>query len=228
MRALDACLPPEERLTHLAFSGEGMCLLTDGYILSRAYANDPKLSFARPMWRALVTASPLVQVSVVVFINTHPRCAKCSAPTEIEHAYCTKCGETTEDRPFLRSDGYKVPLENNITSCSATADVYALMPHDVPGGEHVRVHITDVHCGAKVQRSDPYGGRWVDFDPVVNVPFVSKKGELLRMRSDMLHVPALRFSRAAYCYAPVAIEDVASQAFIKWGMGVGNVDRYLV
>lgn len=223
--ALDTCLPDGDKLRDILADPMRFATLTDAWVLAQPYRNCPALAPARTAYTALYQRPWLTRIPLTVCLRTSPGCAKCGVATGIMDAFCAQCGASTRDRmAILNDEKLLIPPECAITNTEATQEVLARLPNS---SIDVRVHITDVHCGAAVVTQDSYGRLWRDYDPLRSLVFCTRDGKVLRLRPASFAIPEARHVRTAHCYlakdAPPADVETAGAAFAAWAATVGEV-----
>ena len=211
MAAVDAALPPEQRLVAAAADPARFAELTDAAVLHRAYLTDPALADApRRAYLALHRRPWLARLPLSVSLDTRPRCSECGAATRPLDCFCAACGTSTAARAARAQ-----PL---VTQASATAAL-----RQATGRSDARVFVIDITCGAEVRLTDAHGGVWRDFDPLAKLQFVAAgdAGETMRLRPEAFALPSEGRVRIAHAYlapdAPPTALDAATAAFRAWG-----------
>lgn len=194
MNAIDAVLPPDSRFHAIALDANRFATLTDASVLSHERIADPDV---RSAYHALMNWHSHLHSHFSVVLPTLPKCMVCRQETELRASFCINCGNSTKDRKGVvdPSSGLRVaPL------CLWSDNDIASHFRKCIGQMDARVHIQDVKCGKGVSVTDPYGQKWLDFDPLSNVMFVDSHDRITRVDSVSHHVPFVRHIRTVHVF----------------------------
>ena len=212
----------EDRFIDRAYNVEEYVRFTDASVLNRAYGGR-----ALEAWRRLYVRPWMARIPLSVRLRTRPCCRACAHETSIADAFCSECGSSTRDRAG-RSQAENGALDAEESFLSDAEATRILTVRAQCSG--VRVHISDVHCGAPIVVIDPHGRRWRDYDPLSTVVFCNRDAtETRRVRSDSVDLPLVRRVRVAHCYVPndtsEASASVVEGHFRAWGTDAGVVSE---